>query len=457
MSKYVFILFSIVSFSQNREFTYDEFLGFVKKFNPMVKNANLEVSQAQANLLASRGAFDPKIEADFSQKEYKDKKYYSIFNGAFKIPTWYGIELKAGFENNQGDFLNDQNNVPNNGLVNAGINFSLLEGLLINQRMADLRKAKINVSLSQNERKLRAIEVLYEASLTYFNWKRAYDETELYKTYLKNAEIRLEAVKKLIQLGDRAEIDATEAEINVNNRKLNLEDGQLKLIKARLELSNFLWTNNGFPLELEEIMIPEKDLLKTIETTLQSNELNIANFDLNKHPKISAFQNKLDMLDIDRRLKANSLLPKVDIGYSYLSEPNGFNNYRFQDYKVGLNVSFPLFLRKERGGLRSAKLKIEATKNEFELGKLELKNKISATQNEVASISRQNNLAGELVDKNSKLLNAEERLFQIGESSLFLINTRENNLVVAQLSKINLENRFFAAHANLFRTLVNIE
>ena len=45
----------------------------------------------------------------------------------------------------------------------------------------------------------------------------------------------------------------------------------------------------------------------------------------------------------------------------------------------------------------------------------------------------------DLVKDNNTMLTSEERLFSFGESSIFLINTRENNLVVSQLSKINLE------------------
>jgi outer membrane protein TolC len=54
-------------FGQNtapNEFTYNEFLGFVKKYHPLVKSANLNINQAQANLLMARGAFDPKIEIE---------------------------------------------------------------------------------------------------------------------------------------------------------------------------------------------------------------------------------------------------------------------------------------------------------------------------------------------------------------------------------------------------------
>lgn len=443
------------SFGQNTVFTYDEYLGFVKKFHPLVKIANLEISQAQANLLQARGAFDPKIEADFSSKDFKGNSYYSIFNSSFKIPTWYGIELKAAFENNQGLYLNPEQTLPNTGLTAVGISIPVLQGLVINQRMADLKKAKSQIKLSQAEQKTQAIEVLYEASLAYFNWKRNFDEVKLYETYVKNAEIRLNGVLKLIEQGDKPTIDSVEARITLKNRQLNLEESKFKLLKAKLELANFLWTMDNLPLELDDQLIPESNLQDSISIILKTNELELANFSLANHPKINALETKIEILNIDRKLKANMLLPKLDVGYSYISEPSYFSNYRFQDNKIGVNAYFPLFLRKERGALKLAKQKIQAQEFALSLAKIQLSNKVNAQQNEINTVAKQKNIISELVAANATLLDAEEKLFNAGESSLFLINTRENNLVSAQLNKISIENRFLQSHAELFKTLAN--
>lgn len=458
MKLYNFILFFAIhalNAQVTSEMYFNEYLGMVKKFHPLVKIADLEISQAQANLLMARGAFDPKLEADFNNKEFNDKKYYSVFNGGFKIPTWYGIEFSGGFESNEGIFLNPENNTPTDGLNYAGISIPLLQGFLINQRMADLRKAKININLSTAERNLQAILVLHQASIAYFNWKKNYEEYKLYDTYLQNAEIRLKGIKTLIEQGDKAAIDSVEAGITLKNRLLNKEDALLKLTKARLELSNFLWTNNSIPIELEENMYPEINLFKNIQDYLSTNELNLVTFTTENHPKINAINYKINMLEVDRKLKANQLLPKVDLGYNYLSNQNQFQEFRFQDYKFGVNVALPLFLRKERGSLKITKQKIESEKFGLRFEKEQLINKIESQKAEIQSLKIQENLITDLVKDNTILLNSEERLFNMGESSLFLINTRENNLVLAQLSKILIENRFYISNADLYKTIAN--
>ena len=459
--KYVFVTFLFIGLTlsaQNipsKEFTYDEFLGYVKKYHPLVKTANLEISRAQANLMMARGGFDPKIEVDFDKKQFKNQEYFSILNSSFKIPTWYGIEIKAGFDNNEGIFLNPENTVPNQGLTSLGITVPLGQGLFINQRMADVRQAKIQLKLSQAERKLQAIEVLYDASIAYFNWKKNYSEVQLYEEYNRYALIRFEGIKSLIKEGDKPAIDSVEAGIIVKNRILNLEDSSQKLAKAKLELSNFLWLENNIPLELADELIPELQLEFTIQESLRTNDLLNTDFSIINHPKISALQSKIDILNVERKLKANMLLPKVDVGYSYISEPSYIDNYRFEDYKVGLDFSFPLFLRKERGSLKLTKFKVQETEFALDIETVQLTNKINAQKVEITSLVKQKELIKALVQDNLTMLSSEERLFSFGESSLFLINTRENNLVLSQLSRIALENRFYISNSELFKIMAN--
>lgn len=456
----VCLLFSISAFCQDidqklKELSYNEYLGFVKKYHPLVKNANLEINKAQANLMMARGGFDPKIEVDFSQKQFKQSEYFSILNSSFKIPTWYGIEIKAGFDNNEGIYLNPENTLPNQGLTSLGIAVPLGQGLWINQRMADLRKAKMQIRLSDAERKLQAISVLYDASIAYFNWKRSFNELKLYENFTKNAQIRFKGIQSLIREGDKPAIDSVEAGIIVKNRLLSLEDSNLKLTKAKLELSNFIWLENNIPLELSDGIIPELQLNNTIQETLRTNDLLNGDFSIENHPKINALQSNIDILNVDRKLKANMLLPKIDVGYSYLSEPSYFENYQFENYKIGINFYFPLFLRKERGSLKIAKFKVQETQFTLDLERVQLNNKINAQKFEIQSLVKQRDFVKQLVNDNSIMLSSEERLFNFGESSLFLINTRENNLVSSKLSEIAIENRFYISNSELFKIMAN--
>ncbi|RXR18949.1 TolC family protein [Flavobacterium amnicola] len=451
-NSFLLALFLLVwsGFSQSKELTYNEFLGYVKKYHPLVKQANLNITEAQVQLMQARGAFDPKIEIDYDKKEFKDKNYYSLFNGSFKIPTWYGIEIKGAFDNNEGIYVNPEMNTPNQGLTSVGVSIPIGQGLFVNQRMADIRKAKLAQSLNTAERDLQALEIIYEASLRYFDWKRHYDEVKLYENYLKNAELRYKGVSKLIEQGDKPAIDSIEAGIVVKSRKLNLEDANLKLTKSRLALSNYVWTVDAIPLEISETLSPESNLKNTIEEVLNYKKFNA--FIAENHPKIQAWNTKINMLEIDRKVKANALLPKVDLSYNYLSEPSNFNQYRFQDYKLGVNFSMPIFLRKERAGLKLAQLKIQDSKYSLEFESIQLQNKVKAQEQEIVSLKKQLDYTNRLVSDYDVMLKGEDRLFEIGESSLFVINSRENSLVSAQINNIAMENRWYTAIISLYQS-----
>ena len=72
----LFLLMCVSFFSQEKVesvMTLSEYLGYVKTYHPIVKQANLVIDNSEAKLLKARGAFDPKIEVDFDKKQFKDK------------------------------------------------------------------------------------------------------------------------------------------------------------------------------------------------------------------------------------------------------------------------------------------------------------------------------------------------------------------------------------------------
>lgn len=454
----VLIGFSLAGFSQTEDLSnvlrFDEYLGFVKKFHPIVKQAELVIDESQAKLMKSRGAFDPKIEVDYDKKKFKNTEYFDRLNGTFKIPTWFGVELKATFEENTGDYLNPESFVPQDGLYSAGVSVPLGQGLLINNRMASLKQARLFREQAKADRDIYVNTILFEASLVYFRWLQAYNELKLFEDILVNAELRYRGVQKGVEVGENAEIDETEARIAVNNRKLGLEQSKVKLIKAALELSNFLWLENNVPVELQPDIIPDVNSEPIVDSTFNINQLRDNEVMLDEHPKMVSLGYKLEGLEVDTRLKANKLLPRIDVEYNFLSEtPDVARTFNTAEYKGGFNVSFPLFLRKERGDLKLARIKMQDTEFERDATRVNLQNKINALKQELVSYVAQNEITTEMVSDYERMLQAEERKFQLGESSLFLVNSRESKLIDGQLKAIEIQNKFFSTKAKLFNSL----
>ncbi|WP_426429488.1 TolC family protein [Winogradskyella sp. HB-48] len=458
LSILLFISIGLPSFAQTDSIKeilhFDEYLAYVKKFHPIVKQAELVIDESQAKLLKSRGAFDPKFEVDYDRKKFSGTEYYDKLNGMFKIPTWYGIELKATFEENSGEYLNPEGFVPNDGLYSAGVKMSVAQGFLINDRMASLKQAKLFREQAKADRDIFVNNILYEASLAYFKWLQAYNELKLFENFLTNAELRYRGIERGAEVGERADIDVVEARIAINQRRLSLEQSKVKLMKAALELSTFLWLENNVPVELQPNVIPDVESEPIVDTTFNINQLRENEVIVETHPKMVSLDYKLQSLEVDTRLKANRLLPKIDVEYNFITEvPEVARSFNTAEYKGGLNVSFPLFLRKERGDLRLAKLKMQDTEFEINATRVNLQNKINAIRQELDSYVTQNELVSQMVTDYSRMLEAEERKFLLGESSLFLVNSRESKLIDGQLKAIEVQYKFFSTKAKLFNSL----
>lgn len=449
---------SFLGFSQTEELPnilrFDEYLGFVKKFHPIVKQAELVIDESQAKLMKSRGAFDPKIDVDYDKKRLKGSEYWDQLNGTFKVPTWFGVELKASFEENTGDFLNPENFIPEGGLYSAGVSVPLARGLLMNDRMASLKQARLFREQAKADRDIYVNNILFEASKIYFKWLQSYSELKLFENFLTNAELRYRGILRGVELGENAQIDATEARIALNSRKLSLEQSRVKLIKASLELSTFLWLDNNIPVELQPNVIPDVNSEPIVDATFNVDQLRTIDQIIDEHPKIQSLDYKLQSLDVERRLKANMLLPRVDFEYNFLTgTPDIARSFNTADYKGNINVSLPLFFRKERGDLKLAKIKVSDAEFEINSTRVTLQNKINALKQELDSYVAQNEITVQIVSDSERMLQAEERRFQLGESSVFLVNSRESKLIENQLKAIKIQNKFFNTKAKLFNSL----
>ncbi|MEH6535982.1 MAG: TolC family protein [Psychroserpens sp.] len=460
MNRYINILFVFImsfSFAQEQDsivLSFSEYLGYVKTYHPIAKQADLSLQIGQANLMKARGGFDPKVEVNNERKKFKNLEYFDQLNATFKIPTWYGIELKGNFEQNDGVFLNPQNSVPDDGLYSAGISASLGQGLFINKRMADLKKAKFFKEQTKADREILINQILFDASRAYFNWLQAHNETKIYERFLTNAKTRFQGVKRSVENGDKAAIDSVEAGITVKNRALGLEQAKVKRMKASLELSTFLWLNDNIPVELQSNVLPDAFIENTVDDVLEISGLPLTDFVLENHPKLRSLGFKYNGLEVDKRLKVNKLLPKVDVQYNFLTEdPDIARSFNSNQYKGGFSIAFPLFLRKERGDLKLAKAKLQDLQFEIDNAKISIQNKVLAIYRELESFETQNKLIDEIVTDYTTLLKAEERKFSFGESSLFLINSREKSLIDSQLKSIALQNKFLKAKAKLFNSL----
>ena len=234
---------------------------------------------------------------------------------------------------------------------------------------------------------------------------------------------------------------------------MNRNQAELYFKNSTLALSNFLWFENNTPLEVPgDIKPPAFNLIDDATVWAPDTFINVVNNLDTIHPEMRLYDYKLGMISIDRRLKAEYLKPKLNLNYNVLNEPvnndvlAGLSN---QNYKWGMEFSFPVLLREQRGDLQLADIKIQDTELSRDQKLLELTNKVKQYYNELLTLRSQITLYNDAVINYRRMLEGEKQKFEMGESSLFLINSRELYLIEAELKLIELRTKYYKAHAGL--------
>lgn len=439
----LFFLYSALVSAQDSDgkvLDYDTYIEIVKSQHPMARQADLQVSKADAKQQSARGAFDPKVEADIKQKYFDGTEYYDLSGGALKIPTWFGVELETGYEQNQGQYLNPENRVPNAGLWNAGISIPIGQGLFIDERRASLRQAQIYRNSSEVIRLSMLNDLILKAGKAYWDWYLAYNQVKIYEEALRLAEQRFSAVKLSTQLGDAPDIDTLESGIQVQSRMLLLQEAQLNFANQSARLSLYLWSEGFIPLELAENTHPMLGG-NTEAFALELDQEYVIDSLVNQHPELMKYNYQLEILEIERRWKAEQLKPELRLKYNPIAEPlnnDPFSQYSINNYTWGLHFKFPIFLRKERGNLNFVKLQLNETQLDTDLKRQSLKNEAQIAINEWKTTINQVSLFTRTTEDYLGLLQGEQQLFDGGESSLFMVNSRELGYINARIKLVEL-------------------
>ncbi|MEY4114686.1 MAG: hypothetical protein RLZ76_1379 [Bacteroidota bacterium] len=445
------VLCSMISFfelrSQSMTLSLDNALNIVRKFHPVVNQSNLIIDQASNSLQASRGVFDPTLLVDNDRKTFDNKRYFNYYNPELRIPTWYGIDFKAGIENNVGDRLNTA--LTPNRSAYMGVSLDPLRGLIYDKRRAAVQQANIMVKLTRQEQQLAINDLLFETTEAYWEWVNAYLVNRVFLSAVKTNEFRFDFVKKAFQQGDRASIDTVEALSQLQLVQTLQLQAALDLQKARFFLSNYFWTEQNQPYVFGEEVVPDTSGAQFNPSRVQLPVLEkMIEAAMLEHPKLNAIDSKRDVLEIDRKVKTLDLLPSFKINYNFLDKgynvPDVFKQSLFQNnYKYGVSFGLPLLQRQARGELSRTKNKISEIDFSRKLTELEIQNKIKSVFAESTSLMTQINVSEQNYLNNKQLLDAENMKFSMGESSMFLVNAREIKLIESEQKLIALKTKFF--------------
>ena len=438
-----FLLFILLSPRiSSQELTLTEYLNWVLEEHPLAQKARLNPQMRNAQYMQVKGLFDPLLESKFKNKFFKGTEYYSTSETSLSYNTPYAVGLVGHFDMNSGSYVNPADYTSNGGLLALGISMPLIKGLVIDERRMAKKRAEILLEAGNLEQQLALNELLSQSVLLYSDWYYAVQKNNIIDSLVSTSERRFFAVRSRYLGGDRSAMDTLEAYVQNQNRLLQLQESKLEVIKSRIALVSFLESiNENRVAILNETILPSSNFKNELAPFRQGTYLFAQ---LDAHPELAFYANKGESLRIEEKWKMEKLKPKLNVEYHFLNKDlsEGLPSYfSTNNYKWGAEFSMPLFLREARGDLKVQRIKIEENNLNVEWKRNQLEQKTLALEVAYSNTLSQQQLAESNVGLYKKLLQAENSKLFNGESSLFIVNQRENTYFENAIKALELDRK----------------
>ena len=444
-------MFSLNFAQDSLKISAAEFINVVKNYHPLALKYQLQNKIAEAEITRARGSFDPVLAGKLGEKNIDGTNYYKQKNLELGIPTWYGIDVHGGYNHITGDKLSNTETV--GGLYQFGVTVPLAKNLLYDKRRAMLDQAKFGLKMTEAEQAVLTNELLLEAENTYWEWVQNYEIYKLKSEIVDINKERLKLTRKTFEFGEKPAIDTIEALSQLQSFELQQRDAFLSFVKSTQQLQLYLWKDNQQFYELSEMIYPSDNLsdhLAYSDFEFLINDVEAKQ--INSHQSILYYNQKQNILESERRLKWQSFLPKLDFTYNFFNKENYSTDFLplfDNNFQYGLKLEIPIFQREARANYQMAKIKLNQNELDTNIKIRELDVKIETYKNEIQNYHTQIDLSRDNLQNYRKLLYAEETRYSNGESSLFLINSRENKVIEAQEKFISIRTKFLKSFNKL--------
>jgi outer membrane protein TolC len=432
---FFFIFISSHCFSrQNHHLKLDDVLRSVSRCYPQIKIAHLEINKTHGEYITALGKFDPSL--GFNSASQPVGGYINNYGDTeLNIPTFYnGVKLFGGYRNGQGNWpIYYQNYLTNSdGEYRAGLSLPLLRDRLIDKERAGLLTNAEKVRMKQQDAAVTKINVYQEAIKVYWQWVQAGLQVKTFKQLRNLAEKRQKAIVKQATQGALPKLAIAENLQQIVQREQLLNQGKMIFEQARINLSLYYRDENGNP---------EAPLASELPSDVSEQSAHPAEglLQLKQHPALKKLQNYSNIIKLKQNLAKNELLPNLN-ATAYTFKQNGTGGYPLlipQAAMVGVSFKFPLLQREAKGKLISARNELQQIKTEKTFLFDRLKNQLANLYIGIKMYHYQVDLLNKELNLAKKVQNGETKKFYEGDSTLFLVNQREQTTAQVQLNSIN--------------------
>jgi outer membrane protein TolC len=439
-------------------------------------NAQLAVSKydpevAAQNVRATQGVYDPFLSAALL-KSSSDQPQTNLFSGAENVTSKNGIwnfglgqytptgaNINVTFNNNKLDSNNTFNtfNPTFNSSIGASIAQPLLKNFKIDGPRTQIKIAKKNQEISDLQFRQVVINTVAGVKSLYYdliysidNLGAARKSLDLAKKLLNENEIR-------VRVGTMAPLDIVQAKSEVASREEGVIVAEAQLYNAEDALKQALFAETQDMWALR-VIPSDRPTAEPIPVDIPAAIQNA----MDKRTDMVVARKNLERADISYAYAKNQTLPQLDLVASYGGAgvggtqirdsqgqplptpiPGGYGDatsqafgFDFPTWRVGFNVSYAILNRSAKAAAASASINKEQTQASYR--QLQLNTAVEVR------------IAGRAVDTNFKRvastgaarllaaerLDAEQKKFEAGMSTNFLVTQAQRDLTVAEVSEL---------------------
>jgi len=426
----------------------------LEKTFPVILLSMREIRKAEFDILSAQGAFDMALKgAAASTAGYYNNNRLEL--NAEKPTSIWGTSFYAGYRVSQGDFPDyyGQRRTNSAGEIRFGGRIPLWRDRSVDQGRLDLKQSEINKSIAGNVLDEQKLAVYRDAAISYWTWVAAGKRQRIVRDLLEIAELRKEQILKRVKLGDIPAIEAKENERAILARREQIAAADRLLQKSALYLSLYFREADGKMKNPADNRLPAvfPDELPVSEQQF----LNDRDHALKNRPELKRIQSEIELEQNALRFHENQRSPQIDLIVGGSRDINGGPVKRDPwEAEFGLVFNIPLQTRKQDGKIGGTETKIEILRQKYSFLQdkisLEARDALIALEN---AVRRLEIIRQELAVADN-LAKAEKTRFDLGDSTLLIVNLREQTAAEVALRLIGAEVDYWVAYSEYSAALM---
>ncbi len=427
---------------------FASFYAQVRAHHPVARQARRLVDVADAERGVALGAFEPVLSATWNAKDLSGTRYEDRTNWKLTVPTPVGVDVRVGYDRASGKYVDPSNTTPANGLWSAGVSIPLGQRLLTDERRTALATASALRDAAVGERDGALNKLLLTAAKDFATWTEAERRAEIAREGVRLALERSTAVRARVARGDAAAIDTLEAALEVERREVTRSEAEAQRFSARLAVSAHRWSADGAPDDLPVDARPLADALPAFRADADAQAAWLARAE-RTHPDLAKLSAKVRQSEAQRWLATQGLLPTLSLDLTSLAKDADALGQNGEDRKAGVSGYLAPLLLKDRAKFSAAGAKLDRDRWELARVRREVGLAVRDAANTLTALDAQAERQARTVALARALRDGEQRRFEVGESSLLLVNLRERGLLDEELKLAALAAQRLAARAAL--------